>query len=198
MVSMGDSMSHSTHQRRWFRVQAIGTVRRPDTAGSAPGDYVDPWREVVLEIDPRWEPGLEGIEGFSHLVVVFYLDRAKRRRRAGSPRPPEHEQGFPPVGFFATRTPERPNPVGISCPRLLRRDGNLLIVTGIDAWDGTPILDLKGYYPRDELRPDAIVPAWLQELWQRHDRTRESLTSVTAEAGPLEREKMTGDSSSSA
>ncbi len=198
---MGKSMTDGTYQRRWFRVQAIGTVRRLSSAGSAPGEYVDPWQEVVLDIDPRWEPGLEGIEGFSHLVVIFYLDRAKRRRRAGNPLPPECEPDFPPVGFFATRTPERPNPIGISCPRLLRRDGNRLLVSGIDAWDGTPILDLKGYYPRDELRPDATVPAWLQELWQRHDRTRESSStsaSKTAEAGLLEQEKMTADSSHSA
>ncbi len=189
-------MARGTHQRRWFRVQAIGTVRRTDTSGSAPGDYVDPWREAVLEIDPRWEPGLEEIEGFSHLVVVFYLDRAKRRRSAGSPRPPEHDPDFPPVGFFATRTPERPNPIGISCPRLVRRDGNRLIVTGIDAWDGTPILDLKGYYPRDEMRPDATVPAWLERLWQRHDQERRATggSDAIGEPGPLEHEKRTGDS----
>ena len=162
-------------RRRWFRVQAIGVVRRPGALRArqtAPGEFLDPWAESVLEIFPRWAAGLDGLEGFSHLVVLFYLDRATRRRTAGRPRVPENADGMPAVGFFATRTPKRPNPIGIACPRLLRRDGNRLVVAGIDAWDGTPILDLKGYYPRDEGRPEATVPEWLTALWARHDAER--------------------------
>lgn len=155
-------------QRSWFRVQAIGWVRRTDGPHD-PAAYVDPWSESVLEILPRWEEGLAGIEGFSHLVVLFYLDRAERRRSAGTRRAAEDASGLPPVGFFSTRTPKRPNPIGIACPRLIRREGNRLTVTGIDAWDGTPIIDIKGYYPRDEERPDATIPAWLVALWSQHD-----------------------------
>jgi len=157
---------------RRFRVQAIGTVHRPGTGTTAPDEFFDPWQESVLEIDERWAPGLAGIEGFSHLVVLFYLDRAPRRRTAGQPRAAEDRPGAEPVGFFATRTPKRPNPIGIACPRLLRREGNRLVVAGIDAWDGTPILDVKGYYPRDEGRPDATIPAWLERLWAEHDAER--------------------------
>ncbi len=86
--------------------------------------------------------------------------------------PAEGRAGAAPVGFFATRTPRRPNPIGIACPRLLRRDGRRLLVSGIDAWDGTPILDLTGYSPRDELRPEATVPSWLTTLWAEHDAER--------------------------
>ena len=154
---------------RRFRVQAIGAVCRPGAAEPAPGQFVDPWQEAILEIDPRWAAGLDGLEEFSHLVVLFYLDRMPRRRTAGAPRRPEDHPDTPAVGFFATRTPKRPNPIGIACPRLIRRDGNRLVVAGIDAWDGTPILDVKGYYPRDELRPDATVPDWLLRLWTSHD-----------------------------
>ena len=155
---------------RWYQVRAIGTVRRVGGGPADPSAYYDPWRESVLDILPRWAGGLDGLDGFSHLVVIFYLDRVARRRTVGLPRPVEDRPAAPPVGFFATRTPRRPNPIGIACPRLLRREGNRLVVTGIDAWDETPILDLKGYYPRDELRPDATVPAWLTELWTSHDR----------------------------
>ncbi len=158
-------------EKAWFRVQAIGWVRRPEGQHD-PGAFVDPWEECVLEMLPRWEEGLAGIEGFSHLVVLFYLDRAERRRAAGTVRAAEDAAGLQPVGFFSTRTPKRPNPIGIACPRLLGRDGNRLTVTGIDAWDGTPILDIKGYFPRDEGRPDATVPDWLSALWARHDRER--------------------------
>src|SRR5688572_32275830 len=82
MQGMIDGLARA---RRWFRVQAIGTVRRPE-AETAPGEFLDPWSESVLEIEPRWAAGLDGIEGFSHLVVLFYLDRAPRRRAVGRPR----------------------------------------------------------------------------------------------------------------
>ena len=88
------------------------------------------------------------------------------------PAPAEGQPALPPVGLVATRTPRRPNPIGLACPALLRRSGNLLVVSGIDAWDGTPILDVKGYGPRDEGRPDASVPPWLDALWRRHDAER--------------------------
>lgn len=158
-------------ERSWYRAQAIGWVRRSDGPHQA-GEFVDPWAETVLEILPRWEDGLAGIEEFSHLVVLFYLDRAERRRAAGTRRAAEDASGLPSVGFFSTRTPKRPNPIGIACPRLLWRDGNRLTVSGIDAWDGTPILDIKGYFPRDEGRPDATVPDWLEALWAQHDQER--------------------------
>jgi tRNA-Thr(GGU) m(6)t(6)A37 methyltransferase TsaA len=157
--------------RRWFRVQAIGTVHRPERV-TAPNEFLDPWAESVLEIEPRWAAGLDGIEEFSHLVVLFYLDLAPRRRSVGKRRAAENATGASRVGFFATRTPKRPNPIGIACPRLIRREGNRLVVAGIDAWDGTPILDLKGYYPRDENRPDATIPDWLTALWAKHDAER--------------------------
>jgi tRNA (Thr-GGU) A37 N-methylase len=76
------------------------------------------------------------------------------------------------------RAPQRPNPLDISAPRLLRRAGCTLWVSGIDAWPGTPILDIKGYAPRDDLRQDATVPDWLERLWSAHDAER-GLTSET-------------------
>jgi tRNA-Thr(GGU) m(6)t(6)A37 methyltransferase TsaA len=168
--------SRSSNTTRRFRVQSIGVVRRPGTGETQPGEFFDPWQESVLEIDPRWEAALDGLEEFSHLVVLFFLDRSPRRRTVGQPRRPESHPEASPVGFFATRTPKRPNPIGIACPRLIRREGNRLIVAGIDAWEGTPILDVKGYYPRDELRIDATVPAWLQRLWESHDQDEKRRT----------------------
>jgi len=158
--------------KRWFRVQSIGTVQRDSVPIPAEGEFYDPWQETTLEIDERWSEGLVGIEEFSHLVVVFYLDRARRARKPPVARAAENQPEARPVGFFATRTPRRPNPIGLSYPRLLRRKGNRLIVSGIDAWPGTPILDIKGYYTRDEQRIDATVPDWLSSLWERHDQER--------------------------
>jgi tRNA-Thr(GGU) m(6)t(6)A37 methyltransferase TsaA len=157
---------------RWFRAQAIGSVGRPGAEFIDPRGYYDPHVETALQILPRWADALDGIEEYSHLIVVCWLDRAKRTTRARRHRA-EGRQDMPEVGGFATRTPQRPNPIGLCTPRLLRRDGLALWVSGIDAWPGTPILDLKGYTPRDDLHPDATVPNWLQRLWALHDNERE-------------------------
>ncbi len=163
-------------QRPDFAVTAIGVVHRPgwpDDATTAEGEFFDPFAESILEIYPEWAPGLAGIEQFSHLVVVLYMDRAEPRR-PGDPLTHRIESldDMPEVGLFSTRSPRRPNPLGLCYPRVLGRDGNQLRVSGVDAWPGTPVLDLKGYYLRDELRPDATVPDWLRRLWTRHDADR--------------------------
>ncbi len=160
-------------QRPTFSVTAIGIVHRPglpDGATTAPTEYFDPFAESTIELFTEWAGGLVGIEEFSRLAVVLYLDRAAPRR----PDEPlthrvESVGGMPEVGLFGTRSPRRPNPLGLCYPRLLGRDGNVLRVTGLDAWPGTPVLDLKGSYLRDELRPDATAPGWLQRLWAEHD-----------------------------
>jgi tRNA-Thr(GGU) m(6)t(6)A37 methyltransferase TsaA len=164
-------MTANTESSRWFRIQAIGYVRRPGMDVADPAAYYDPATETALEMLPRWAAALEGIEGYSHLVVVFWLDRARRARKARTQKP-EGRAEMPDVGLFATRTPRRPNPIGISTPRLLRRTDNTLWVSGIDAWPGTPILDIKGYTPRDEHHAEASVPEWLERLWALHDDER--------------------------
>ncbi|MDP9469749.1 MAG: TrmO family methyltransferase, partial [Chloroflexota bacterium] len=110
-------------RRPSFTATAIGVVHRPgwaDDATTAEGEYFDPFAESVVEIYSEWAAGLAGIEEFSHLVVVLYMDRAEPRR----PDEPlthrvESLDGMPEVGLFATRTPRRPNPLGLSYPRLL-------------------------------------------------------------------------------
>lgn len=167
-----DRQSLSPWTGRSFRAVPIGVVHRSDGQdGTTPGAFLDPSVPSEIVIDEAWLPDLAGIEEFSHLVVLFWFDRA-RRREPGRLMRPEGRDDMPEVGFFATRTPHRPNPITICCPRLLRREGNRLIVTGLDAWDGTPVLDVKGYLPRDEQRPDATIPAWQQRLNAIHDRER--------------------------
>lgn len=163
-------------QRPSFTVTAIGVVHRPglpDGATTAPTEYFDPFAASLIEIYPEWAEGLTGIEEFSHLVVVLYMDHAVPRRPDESlTHRVESLDGMPEVGLFSTRSPRRPNPLGLCYPRLLGREGNVLRVSGMDGWPGTPVLDLKGYYLRDELRPDATAPAWLRQLWAGHDATR--------------------------
>jgi len=160
-------------QRPTVSFTAIGIVQRPgmaDGAMTGEGDYCDPFAASRSAIYPEWAAGLLGSDAFRHLVVVLSLDRAAPRL----PSDPlthrvEAAPGMPEVGLFSTRSPRRPNSVGLCCPRLLGRDGAVLHVSGLDAWPGTPALDIKGYDPRDDLRADATVPAWLHAFWAMHD-----------------------------
>ncbi|MGI8687887.1 MAG: tRNA (N6-threonylcarbamoyladenosine(37)-N6)-methyltransferase TrmO [Thermomicrobiales bacterium] len=163
-------------EHRHFAVTPIGVVHRPgvpDGAQSESGTYYDPFAESVIEIFPEWAEGLAQIEEFSHLVVVLFMDRAEVITPDDSLlRHPNGRMHLPQVGLFATRSPHRPNPLGLCYPKLLRREGRHLHVTGMDAWPGTPVLDVKGYYLRDEQRPDATAPDWLQTLWTESDGER--------------------------
>jgi tRNA-Thr(GGU) m(6)t(6)A37 methyltransferase TsaA len=116
--------------------------------------------EGVLEILPQFEAGLTDIEGFSHLYVLWVFDRASGYELLGTP--PSDNRSH---GVFATRSPRRPNPIGLTVVALLRRDGCSLHVRGVDMLDGTPILDIKPYLssvPAEELRR-----GWLAEAEAR-------------------------------
>lgn len=172
-------------ERRHFTVTPIGVVHRPrmpDGAQSEPGTYYDPSAESVIEIFTEWAEGLARIEEFSHLVVVLFMDRAEMPTLGDSLlRHPNGRIHLPQVGLFATHSPHRPNPLGLCYPKLLRREGRHLHVTGMDAWPGTPILDVKGYYLRDEQQPNATAPEWLQTLWAENDKERSEEESSRGE-----------------
>jgi len=121
--------------------------------------------EGILEILPQFELGLTDIEGFSHLFVLWTFDRSEGFDLLGTP--PIDDR---PHGVFATRSPRRPNPIGLTVVELLRREGRLLHVRGLDMLDGTPILDLKPYLssiPQENLRR-----GWLAEAEVRQEKAR--------------------------
>jgi len=128
------------------------------------------WEEMESRIvlDGQWAEGLRGLEGFSHLVVIFWLDRPNQAEVPLQVHP-EAKEDMPLVGLFATRTPLRPNPIGLTSVELLSVEGTTLRVRGLDAFDGTPVLDIKPYLIRGDLKPDASVPGWLRQLWAKHD-----------------------------
>lgn len=135
-----------------FKPQPIGYINSPYTESSSipKGLRVKHEAEGVLQILPEFEAGLLDIEGFSHLFVLWVFDRAGGFDLVGLP-PFETK----PHGVFATRSPRRPNPIGLTVVELLRRDGPALHVRGVDMLDGTPILDLKPYMssvPAENLR----------------------------------------------
>ncbi|MBQ8394214.1 MAG: tRNA (N6-threonylcarbamoyladenosine(37)-N6)-methyltransferase TrmO [Clostridia bacterium] len=115
--------------------------------------------EIVFEPAYRRPDALRGIEGFSHLWLLFDFSEAHRKEWSATVRPPRLG-GNTRVGVFASRSPFRPNPIGLSCVRLLRvekreNEGDVLIVSGADLLDGTPILDIKPYLPFADCKTDA-------------------------------------------
>jgi tRNA-Thr(GGU) m(6)t(6)A37 methyltransferase TsaA len=145
-----------------FSMQPIGYVRSPyrDTQEIPKGLGAKHQVEGVLEIRAEFEPGLADIEGFSHLFVIWAFDRSEGFNLVATP-PSDNR----PHGVFATRSPQRPNPIGLTVVELLSREGPALRVRGIDMLDGTPILDIKPYLsnvPAEQLRR-----GWLAEAEAR-------------------------------
>lgn len=145
-----------------FTSRPIGFVKSPynDASQIPKGLGAKHEADGVLQILPEFEAGLTDIEGFSHLIVLWEFDRSQGFELLGAP-PTDNR----PHGVFATRSPRRPNPIGLTIVELLRREGCELDVRGVDMLDGTPILDIKPYLssiPQEKLRR-----GWLAEAEAR-------------------------------
>ncbi len=119
---------------------------QPTGEASAPG---------TVTLDPRYEPALKDLEGFSHLILIYHLHQAKRVDLTVTPF-----MDSEPRGLFATRAPTRPNPIGISIVALRRIDGNVLELENLDILDDTPLLDIKPYIPEFDA-PQDVRCGWL-------------------------------------
>jgi len=151
-----------------FSFRSIGSVRSPykETREIPKGLGAKHEVEGVLEILPEFETGLTDIEGFSHLFVLWIFDRSERVELLGTP-PSDNR----PHGVFATRSPRRPNPIGLTVVELLRRDGPRLHVRGIDMLDATPILDIKPYL--SSVSSEVLRRGWLAEAEARSGKGSE-------------------------
>lgn len=145
-----------------FTLQPIGHISSPyeETSKVPKGLGAKHEAEGVLEIMPEFEPGLTDVEGFSHLFVIWAFDRSEGFALLGTP-PSDNR----PHGVFATRSPRRPNPIGLTVVELIRREGRLLHVRGVDMLDGTPILDIKPYL--SSVPPERLRRGWLAEAEAR-------------------------------
>jgi tRNA-Thr(GGU) m(6)t(6)A37 methyltransferase TsaA len=148
-----------------FTMQPIGFVRSPFTSTQAVPKGLGAKHEAegTLELLPEFEPGLADIDGFSHLFVIWIFDRSEGYELVGVP--PTDDR---PHGVFATRSPRRPNPIGLTVVSLLRRAGSSLHVRGVDMLDGTPILDIKPYL--SGIAPEDLRRGWLGEAEERKQR----------------------------
>jgi tRNA-Thr(GGU) m(6)t(6)A37 methyltransferase TsaA len=151
---------------REFVMRPIGLVSSPFAEASEipKGRGAEHTAEGYLEVLPELEAGLTDIEGFSHLLVIWVFHLSPGYELCGVPPLDDY-----PHGVFATRSPRRPNPLGLSVVTLLGREGSRLRVRGIDMVDGTPILDIKPYLssvPAEQLRR-----GWLAEAEARRARS---------------------------
>ncbi|MCF8063516.1 MAG: tRNA (N6-threonylcarbamoyladenosine(37)-N6)-methyltransferase TrmO [Deltaproteobacteria bacterium] len=139
-----------------YRIHTVGTIHR-DASGA------------VLELAPAYLDALRGLAGFSHVMVIYWFDRndtpEQRRTLLVHPR---NNPGIPLTGVFATRSPRRPNLLGIDMARLLSVEGNRIRIDATDALDGTPIVDVKPYIPVSDAFPEAKVPEWVHEPGEDH------------------------------
>ena len=122
-----------------------------------------------LVIDPRYEPLLEGVEAFSHVIVLYWPHLLPEKERQVQKVHPMGWSDLPEQGVFATRSPARPNPVLISTVKLLGRDKNILHVQGLEALNGSPLIDIKPFVGLDLTDEAPRFPDWIKKL---HDETR--------------------------
>ncbi len=143
-------------------MRPVGVVRSPyrTTAEVPKGPGARHDAEGAIEVLPEFAAGLLDIEGFSHLYVVWVFDRAGPAELTGTP--PTDDR---PHGVFASRSPRRPNPIGLTVVRLLRREGARLRVRGLDMLDGTPVLDIKPVL--SNVPPEELRRGWLDEAEAR-------------------------------
>lgn len=131
----------------------------------------DHWGDVVsiIELDSAFsEEALFQIESFSHAEIVFYFHLVNEDKIETGARHPRNNESWPKVGIFAQRGKNRPNRLGVTTVKILKREGRQLFVQGLDAIDGTPVLDIKPvikeFLPREEIRQ----PVWATELMKNY------------------------------
>ena len=144
-------------------MNSIGIVKTKAT-----GDEIrDKTHLSQIFFDCELTPALEGITGFSHVFVLFWLHQITLKQRETMKVHPRGRKDMPLLGVLATRTNLRPNPIGLTLCELVKAESNVLTVRGLDAYDGTPVLDVKPYDTWD-CAPNARMPDW----WLKLDREK--------------------------
>jgi tRNA-Thr(GGU) m(6)t(6)A37 methyltransferase TsaA len=131
----------------------IGRIRTPwQSREQCPKNPRESSAVCTVELDPRWTPALNGLEGVSHVLLLYWMDRTRRDLVLQVPRHYGEQRGT-----FALRTPARPNPIAVAVAQLIRVEGNALYVVGVDCLDNTPLLDIKPYFASTDSVPQAVV-----------------------------------------
>jgi tRNA-Thr(GGU) m(6)t(6)A37 methyltransferase TsaA len=148
-----------------WTVNPIGVVRSPISEATD-----EQWGDVEsdIEIFSPFDRGLKGLEEFSHLLVVFWLHLADFHPERDLIRRPQGKADMPETGIFAQRAKHRPNPIGITVVSIVEVRENRVRVRGLDAIDGTPVMDLKPFVPAFDQVDCARIPDWLDQLMKTY------------------------------
>lgn len=145
-------------------LQPIGYVRN-DVIERQDTSWGENCSTIVLK--EQYYTGLEGIQDFSHAIILYHLNQAKYDPDKHLKRRPQNREDMPLVGIFSQRGKDRPNRIGLTSVQILTADDKSLVVKGLDAIDGTPVLDIKPYYPVYD-KKEAIVPDWVDRLMEHY------------------------------
>jgi len=144
-----------------MKLKSIGVINNSIVRRSDKNSWKSAISTIVL--DRSLENALDKLEEFSHIIIIYWLHKISSSERSIEKVHPKGKEQLPLVGVLATRSPARPNPIGIATVRLLSRDHNILSVQGLDALDGTPLLDIKPFIPRYDCPAKATTPVWITE-----------------------------------
>ena len=147
-----------------IELEPVGFVRNKvtDRKDVSWGDDVS---SIVLE--EQYVSGLKGLEDFSHVIILYWLDQACYVPEKHLQRRPQNREDMPLVGIFSQRGKDRPNRIGMTSVEIVSVSEDALVVKGLDAVDGTPVLDIKPYYPAYD-KKDASVPEWVDSLMEHY------------------------------
>jgi len=141
-----------------INLKPIGVAKNSESK-SRFGSFEDVVSEII--VDEKFTDALNGIEDYSHVIVVYWMDKVKdyviTHRPQGNPE-------VPIIGIFACRCPPRPNPIGVTTVKLVERTENRIKVKGLDILDGTPIIDIKPYWPVYDNVKNGKIPDWVDKL----------------------------------
>lgn len=134
--------------------QSKNKIQKPTLSG---------WKNVVTEIviNKQYTEGLDGIEDYSHIIVVYWMNKEVECHLKHHP---QGRSDVPYIGIFSCRCPQRPNRIAFSTVKLVSRHGNVLKVKGLDILNGTPIIDVKPYWPQYDLVEKSKIPDWVDNL----------------------------------
>jgi len=144
-----------------YKVEAIGFV------SSSVNEQRDiDWGDIVssIDVDARYRAGLKGLDQFSHIIVLTYLNEANFDSKRHLVRRPRGLDTMPEVGIFSQRSKDRPNSIGVTAVRIVEVTDLSIRVQGLDAINRTPVLDIKPYFPHYDSVDIAVVPSWVEEL----------------------------------
>ncbi|UCE57334.1 MAG: tRNA (N6-threonylcarbamoyladenosine(37)-N6)-methyltransferase TrmO [Candidatus Bathyarchaeota archaeon] len=144
--------------KKEINIKPIGVAKNSEKEPRF-GSFTSLVSEII--VDEKFTDALNGIEDYSHVIIVYWMDKVKNyvitHRPQGNP-------DVPVVGIFACRCPPRPNPIAITTAKLVEREGNKIKVKGLDILDNTPIIDIKPYWPIYDSVKNGKIPEWVSKL----------------------------------